>query len=398
MELRARLTTIWGEHLDSVYDHQGIEVVWPLNDSRTAKVSLSIYDPILRFVKPVETLLNITLGPYLLFYGFITQPVWDAAAGTVEVNAHDVTLKLKHHFHRFGDVVVDIGYPLDGKGMRQLIESSIPNERQLARGVVPNGILWGSMTGTFQGPQPTTDTPLETDGLWGKAERGSVVWDTLTNLAQSVVGPDFEFQPIDEFHQPLVSEGFIPGYIAQLNTADRLGGFKEDELLFQYGHGVDNLENFVYQPDGNEMWNYWAEVNPGGQRGRTDLNRALRHDEASWLKYGIFGRMESAKQTYDVSVLGDRAKAMVQAYAYPPDFFQIDPRPDDPSVPKLIEDYQPGDRIKASVKKGYLSQELIGRIISATVTQRDTAGGANVSLDCVPSILVDAQDGDEGLS
>lgn len=386
MQLRATITDVWGTPLHKVEFHQGIEVMWPVNDSRTAKLSLSIYHPACKFVRPLDRLVKIYYGPWILFHGIMLKPIWSGKQGIVEVNCHDTTLRLKHRYNRFGNEPVDKGYPMDGRGLRMLVESGVPIEPQLDRDVPNVGILWGTDTYPQQGPKPVTSPPAAGDGYWGRAERGSNVWDTIQNLLQIQGAPEVEFEPIDADF-PAVGGVWNPGDMAQMHIAPRIGSDKTGQVFFQHNFGQGNADDFVYEPDGDVVRNYWVEVNPGGERNRADTkNKALSHDGASWKKYGIYGGWESAQQTYTKEGLQQRANAYVGAYAYPPDFFSVTPRSEGTNVPAFLKTYKVGDTIRAATRKGYLNKDLQGRIIKATIKQRDTSGGAQMTLDCVPTV------------
>jgi hypothetical protein len=380
---RIAITNLDGEVVAQPFQFESAEVVVPLNDSRTARVTLSMHDPVAQEILPLKRLLKVYYGTLLVFWGYITQPIWDAQSGLIEVNAHDPTLKLKHHFHRYGDWAVDFSYPLDGIGMRILLESTIPIQPQLDRGVIGNGIEWGTNTVT---PQPEEAE----GGLYRIVQRGMNVWESVLEMTKSAEAPmDFEFEPQD---------GLGPGYFCVINTANYLGVDKTDVLPFHFGYGADNLENFIYQPDGDATRNYWVAVHPGGDTNRDEADKkALYHDEDSWLEYGIYQGWESSQQKdYNQAVLAARAQMYVEAYATPPEFFSITPRADAPGVPVFGTDYAVGDTIKASVKRGYLVKELTGRVVQATLAQTDSSGNVGTQLEMVPAIASTPVEGDEG--
>ena len=244
---------------------------------------------------------SIEYGPYLLFKGYVVNPVWNAGARTVQINAHDATLKLKHHYHRYGDEPVDTGYPDDGVGFRMLLASSQPGPEQLARGVIGNGIVDGHDDVPEQGPKPDKDDADDPGApLWGKANRGKNVWESLDRHSpRSAVGFDFDFNPIDQAHPADLGPARRRASLADLHTHPNVGDDRTDTVQFHYGFGADNAEDFTYEPDGGVVRNYWVEVNPDGERHQADdRNKALVHDEASWLQYGIYQGWESAGQKW----------------------------------------------------------------------------------------------------
>lgn len=396
MQLKARLEEIDGTPRAVCRQFGELEVTDLLNDGRTAKLNLSLLDPAVKQVIPGKRLLSVTYGPFLVFRGRIGRPKFDYQQGSVEINCLDAKLALMNHYHRYGDIVVDYGYPLDGLGYRQLVESSIPIEPQLDRDIPGNGILWGIDDTTLQGPKPTTDPPAPGDGLWRRVERGANVWETLQNASQIVGAPDFRLRPVDREHQGVSGEP-PAGFFCELDTFDRLGQDWSNVVKFQHNFGQRNAENVIHEPDFTMVRNYWVQVYPGGERNRDDsARRALSHNEQSWLDYGIMGGWESSGQRDKQTVLQAKADAWVKAYAYPPDFFQVMPATDGPNVPAYMEDYQVGDNITAQAKKGYCSIDLVGRIIGVTLKQQGANGSTKAEIDCVPTIDPDLGNDDQG--
>jgi hypothetical protein len=118
MQLHVVVTDLAGQRARPSGDYTDLEVVDPLNDARTARLKVSLYDPAVALLKPLARGLKIVYGDALIFNGIQVSLSFDYAAGTVEIIAHDPTIKLKQGYHRYGDEVVDKGYPIDGIGMR----------------------------------------------------------------------------------------------------------------------------------------------------------------------------------------------------------------------------------------------------------------------------------------
>jgi hypothetical protein len=394
MQLKIKIIDIWGEPVGYISQFGNLEVVDPLNDGRSAKVTLSMFDKPAAKIKPLEHLISVTYGDFLVFIGYIGRPVFDYKAGTIQVAAHDPTAKLKNHHHRWGDIVVDVGYPLDGKGYRQLLESSIPIEPQADRGIPGNGILWGTNDATPQGPRPTTDPPASGDGLWRRCERGANVWESLINAAQILGAPDFRFRPVDNEHPGVYGE-VPPGFFCEFDTSDRIGDDTAYRIVYDHNMGRRNAANIVHEPDGFSVRNYWVQVYPGGERGPNDKQRrALYHSEASWQKYGIMQGWESSGQPDKQEVLAAKAQAWVQAYKWPPDFFTVTPEIDGPQVPVYMRDFETGDSVTVRSKKGYCNFEATGRVIQTTLRQVDASSNTKIELSCVPVVGGDIGEGD----
>jgi hypothetical protein len=400
--IEAQICDVWGDPIGNgsiihTSEGGGCEVLEPLNDSRTARCVLSAYDGLARKIRPLDRVLAVTYGPYLIFKGVILSVRKDFAAGHVEVAAHDPSIKLKHHYFQYGDAAVEVGYPLDGIGMRRLIEASLPSGGEIDRNFPPNGILWGYDNTTRQGPRPIDPkNPQPGAGIWRRVRRHENVWQSVQNLAAlDEVGPDFRLRPVDRDH-PGRMGGWAPGFFTELDTNDRLGIDKFDEIIFEHGTGNDNAENVTHEPDGSVVRNWFGYAYPGGQRDKQDSERlAISRNWGSIDDYGLMQGLESSGQTGDVkSVLQKKAREWVKAYGRPPDFFQVVPRIDSAdNVPQYSggldtfgHNYRVGDTIRARADNGYMDVDLIGRITLAEIRSVDQAGNVKVTLTCVPTI------------
>lgn len=386
-ELRVKLADIDGNELGLIEQFSGLQIEFPWIDSYTGGLNISMEDPNARKVRPMDRLIKVYYGDLLhpIFIGHIGQPVFDFAKGKIAVPVHDPTIKLKLHHVRFGDRVVDKGYPVDGRGARRIVETSIPMDRQLARGVKPNGIVWGEN-------RTVSQPSVAEGGIWGKSIRGSNVWDELQNLVEKNIGPDFWFEPRD---------GLDPGYFVKMHV-----GAKWDDVEGGYPLSADltgpdgsvsfvlgvNCSGFNWEPDGFAMRNYCVTVNPGGERNRADAdeNRGLFHSEAAWLQYGILQQWESAGSKVSKELLELESEQWVKNYAAAPDFFTIEPYADRRGVPQFRRDFNVGDFITAqgsyTNKAGYVFEKsLTGRVMKVTISQAtDGTRNAKASLECAP--------------
>jgi hypothetical protein len=427
-----QITDLDGNVLEDILEDQGGEVVIPYNDSRTAKVTLSVYNRQVLNAQPLDRMLKALYatiqGVYLVFWGVILKPSWRGAPGTVEINAHDQTLWFKKNNHRYGDIVVDVGYPVNGLGMQMLAESAIPLAHQIDRGVRHPGILWGYddshdwkydsalqlVIGSGPMPEKITD-PKPNDGAWDQSTRGQQIWETFQQLAGVSGFPDFDLRPIDADHPPTLKDpdsilripnpdGYAPGYYAQLDTYAHIGGDKTDDVIFHFGFGYDNLEDMTYDPDGNAVINYAVEAYPGGEQGKKDtVHRALSHNENSWLKYGIYEKWVSANNKDPKPILQKKANAWVSAYCEPPQYFTIQIRPEKGNLPgaeepyRFIDHFGIGDEITAVAKKGFFIKEIQGRVMRVTLTKEKDKRGTQTSVDCVPDVGGSTDPSDQGI-
>src|SRR6201985_1027386 len=209
-----QVTDLKGEVLATLANFKDTEVVIPINDSRTAKTTLSIFNPALMrggmaLVQPLSRMLKIFYNGHLVFWGRILLPEWDADQNQVVINCIDSSFMYKKHFHTFGCRAVDYGYFVDGSGMWTWAESVKPLQTQKSPRLGA-GVFFGIDT-TVHHPHKKPAKflePGEADGAFRKVARGDNVWESMQNLTQiegprahaggtPIKGPDLDLQPID---------------------------------------------------------------------------------------------------------------------------------------------------------------------------------------------------------
>lgn len=404
---RIQVTNLKGDVLATLDGFKDTEVVVPLNDSRTAKTTLSIYNPQLMkagmsLVQPLSRMLKIFYNDHLVFWGRILLPEWDAEAGTVELSCIDSSFIYKKHYHTFGCRAVDYGYFVDGSGMWTLAESVEPLQTQKSPRLGA-GVYFGLDTTAHQihkKPKVLTE-PDEGDGAFRKVARGDNVWESMQNLTQiegppahtggiPIIGPDLELQPIDANHPPTTIDRhhgktepeereYQPYFHAQMNVHDKQGSDKQGVIKWHCGFGKSNLHNFHFAPNGDEVKNYAVAVNPGGPRSSSDFTaRAGSHNPASWEEYGILGEWITAGQVDSLPVLQAAADATVQAYAWPLQAITVYPKRQGEISGDLVfsymDDYEVGDIISAYVRKGAFRMRGAGRVTQVILKQVTEAG------------------------
>jgi len=390
VKLEAVITELDSSPVGRLTHFSNLEVTDALNDSRTARVTISLYDEAMRHVQALSRMVKITYGPYLVFWGYILRPVLDFGAGTCELNLHDPTLKLKHHYHHFGDAVVNddpdnqsLSYSFDGRGLRLLMDSAYPTQAQLDNFVPGLGIRYGENSYPNQ--------PDEADGgIWlTAATRGQNVWESMTAMAGIAGGPEFRFVPIDEDHPGHDGSTPEPGVFCELEISDRLGSDRENVKQFTWGMGTGNTESIVMEIDGDQVRNDWTQVYPGGEK-NTNLNERSKRgrvwDESSIADYGLYEGYEASQTKDKKKTLVDKATAWVRAYRRPLNMVTITPRTDSPDTLRWMYDYEVGDRVMARAKRGLTGIEQTVRITSTTLNQSSGDGDTRTTIQAVPVI------------
>lgn len=408
-----KVTELKGDVLATLVDFKDTQVVIPLNDTRTAKTTLSIYNPILikngmGLLAPLARMIKILYNGHLVFWGRILLPEWDAETGLVTVNCIDSSFVYKKHFHTFGHRAVDYGYFVDGSGMWTLAESVLPLQTQTSPRLGA-GVYFGVDTTVHQihkKPKVGLEPDIG-DGAFRKVARGDNIWESMQNLTQiegppahtggiPIKGPDLDLQPVDADHPPTTidrhhkeaeEEGikerpYGPYFHAQMNVADKQGTDKTSEITWHCGWGRNNLRNFQFAPDGDSVKNYCVAVNPGGPRSSSDFTaRAGSHNPSSWEEYGIIGSWITSGQVDSLSVLQAAADAQVAAYAWPLQNIVVYPKRSGDVTSDVLytymDDYVVGDVIAASVRKGALHMLGSGRITQVTLQQVSNSQGGS---------------------
>ena len=402
--LTFQITKLDGTVVNTVQSHLGGEVVIPISDSRTAKVTLAVTSISAKYVLPLERMLRVYYKPNhvyigkIVFWGVILTPNWKSTSGisSVEVNAHDPSIWWKKNFVRYGDRPVDDGVPYDGRAIRWLSECAEPGPGAIANGSQRPGIDWlsgSSTTDTSQvwayGPGNTIvpwlgttpparpvniNTPLTNEGVYTILTRGTNIFDAIQDISSSVIGPEWRLRPIDT----------KAGFYARLDTAIQFGSDKTATVVFHRGFGKNNVNDYEWSPDGDKVVNYNVVVWPGGEAGRKDVShKALAAYATSWAKYGIYEAWEASRNKDPLPVLQKQADTRVRYYHNPPDFFTIEPSMEAENRYLYLRDFVEGDLITAAVKDGYMKTTATGRIQLVTLSVSESGEGKTV-LACVP--------------
>lgn len=179
---------------------EGTSVSIPWLDTRTATVpDISMTSPQIAPLiewaewrdKTLEVALRVRYACPILgakkiaFWGPIHAPKFDYETGTVTINAADPLIHMKKLFVVTGDDLINPGFSLDGHGAQQILAASQNRENQ-------DDLGWPSL-----GVNPGIDLSTREAALLRKATRGDQLGQTLLDLAQLEVGPDFELEPYE---------------------------------------------------------------------------------------------------------------------------------------------------------------------------------------------------------
>lgn len=336
-------------------DPQAGEVVIPLNDSRTASVTVSAFDPV------VETLAALTQVPYavhlkayynghLVFWGPIKVRSGDFVAGTVRFDAVDMSLRLIKHFIREGDVTLEGtvdattgegSLPISHTGMRLLRDAGETTS------LPPLGIDDG-----------TNDFAPSTVGVMG-VRRGDQVWNTWLQMSQTL-GPDFELEPRDDGD----------GYYAQLNTFTRQGTDKSGAVQFHHGNGRQNLEALSFV-EGEEYTNLAHVLDKDLKYRETRTNASAILRTGPYIAWDATDFDTSHTSEADSrAVLDAHGDDILAAYSVPLIALNLTLFADTEDGYHYLDDYGVGDTIGVAGKAGFLElPEAPYRVTRVTLSQ-----------------------------
>lgn len=362
------------------------QVEIPLNDQRTAKVTISVYDPACQDILPLERFLHVRYLGKVVFWGPMTDPVWDVTDGTVTINALGAEWRSSKAFVREGDTIngvvvgnsdtdpdgtVGVDCPITSDGMWDIVSTSFNTDEQAARGVPDIGIDRG-----LTGDGGSTETI--------KVSRGDETFGTVQKFGEALLGPDFSFEP-----QDMLDGGWAGNYV-KFNTFDKKGADKTGVLRLQYNWGQNNLDGYQETPSGTAVVTHAHRLSADGK------NRGTAAATGPSARFGVYVDWDAiegnpAGDTEDDkdAVLAGIGKVTVEDYGEPPAFITI--------VPKLAIDGQPflrygsdyveGDEVHVSAHKGFYRRGWDARITKVTLSQTNAQRSTLPAIEVVPKIL-----------
>lgn len=385
-----------------VSEFEDLEVVHPLNDGRTARVTLSIFDPVIATVTPFAFALRVLWEDRLepVFFGPSNISV-DYAAGKCYLDAQDPSLRMSHHYLRRGDDALtgdsdpDKGtIDADDTGIGLCVDAAQNTAGQDARDDPKLGLQWSGFYSTSR------TRPIG-------VERFQECWSVVQDIARAVGGPDFDVQ---------TNDAWPASQYAYLYTYDSLGTDRTTitpdappagKVVLDYGIGADNLTSFQERP-GRPTTHAHVHSSDGKYRRSAGATAASNQTGiyVDAINYDIEVKKTPAFPLGDTEALAELAQARVKAYGFPPKFLEVTLRPDAvishsyghpfanvPAGTRAPTVYL-GDKVTVRAVRGQRSYGGNARIIAARYVHPGKRGPASVQLTLVPVIAGDILDGE----
>ncbi len=354
------------DYYGRVADPAGGEVRMIRNGSRTADVTVSMFDPIVQYLvgKPYARFLKVYYRDQLVFWGPAKLMVGDMAAGTLRISAMCPSLRMIYHQLRRGDLIgapieLDAGnddkgaVTVDHVGLRILRDAALNTAGQTARGVPDLGVTNGTNTYT-----------ADPDSRLG-VTRGDQVWNTIVQLSESL-GPDFELEP----HETTV------GTYAKLNTFASQGTDISDTVAYHYGTGHQNLENLTFS-DGTKYITHAHVLTRDLTHRVTSSNPESSAETGPYVSWDATDYDGHDASDADVeAVLSAYGLDIIKAYSRPLIGLDLTLPIEGASDYRYGTDYNMGDIIGVAGRQGYVDLEEAPYRINAIALQQADANNA----------------------
>lgn len=361
-----------------------LEIDHALGGYKTAKVQLSMHDPVVEGLEPREFALRILYEDRLepVFWGPCNIKD-NYETGRCLLEAQDPSWRMQHHYLRRGDDAIthipeqDKGVlDADVTGIGMCVEAANNIPSQDAR----NDPILGCEVITYD--FPNRDAPVI-------VERGQECWQVITELSKTNGGPDIDME-------------------TNLDLNDRYC-----YLALHTDLGVDRTSDTPDDPvEGQMVLTYGPEltgVNIDPDRGTSHahvLSSDTKHRRTAGavIPSNAYGPTVDWIPTDlqfpdgDDDVLQELANAHVAAYGFAPKFITIITRPDavmpysygNPGFvapPGTKEsNFYIGDRVTIRAVRGYRSHIGPARITRVRLTQSGARGPAQTHLTLVPTV------------
>jgi hypothetical protein len=357
-----------------MYQYEGLQVTIPLNGSRECRFTCPIYDinaigqsNVQHFI-PMRRFVRVYYRGHLIFCGPIVKPIFNFAENQVEVNCHDPSIWLKHHYIHEGDNILTSGggvWPVDGHFLAELLATARLNADEAAAGFAELPI-WEDTIRAM------------TDVREIEVRAGQNVWDIWMDVTEGVDGPDWQLRPTDDPPPPEVCalETWAPG---------AKGTDRRDSVQFHFGFARTNLSNFTYEPDGNNIVNRFTSEHSNGRSHRTwRYGDGIQGD-------GIMEMWEQVSEGVDQDGMDTWAQGHVQSYGVAPQVFTIEPTWDmglmgsAASTPwRYPSGFDVGDYISGVARLGNMEVNAVGRVVKVIVSQLNEAENVASQVELMP--------------
>lgn len=369
----------------------------PMNaNPRQFDVKIPIYDKIHDEVRAIKsdgitaysTFIYVEWRGHPVIWGPIVDPEWDDSGDedTVNLRCYSQLKRAEAHYFREGDF--KWSGDTDGITSATKFKATIPADYRGARLIrdtveitppqpyIPLGIKNGSNTGSTRSQRV-------------EVERGQQSLRGLEDFLGNSWAPELLEVPL--------SPGEDPPYFAKINTADKLGTNRYDEIFFTGGFAVDNLQSIKYNP-GGKIVTHAQVLDRQGKHRETRVNVDSATENGVWVDWVVVDFEVTTAQSDEV--LGDGvAQTIIDHYGVPPKFAQLFLKKDDEisgtNQKYWLEDFFHGDYIRACYKKGglYLPDQAY-RITGIGLKQEDQDSGVRQSISVVPEVTgtYDAED------
>jgi len=351
--------------------------------SRKAQFDISIWDPMLQNlqnnwgIRAYEMFVYILYGHHEdpVFWGPIDTPEWDSEAEIVTLNCVDYSKKMQQHFFRRGDIPMLHSF----KGVIPIGPTGFQDAIQAARNTTAEDDGWFPPLGIKDGTITSVDTTY-TIGV----ERGQEVWQTMLDLQNNQLGPEFEIVP-RKF------DPTVPAYY-DLNIKDTLGVDRtittgpDDPVVFQDGFGAKNVKKTLWKP-GGKIVNYVHAVDNAGYRVSVSDTVSAQY-VGVWIDWDVAG-FKVPRTTKGAAVLAARGNEILAAYSYPPDYAEITlKRPSELFDPKYHFSYRNhfdlSDTVATSISKGAMQASFASRITEVRLRQLEDSSEVQEEITVIP--------------
>lgn len=366
MRLRWEIAHLTQAPVARVENRYGGTVQIVRNGAKWGQFTVPLDDPVVQHALVAKRIVRVFLDDTPLCFGRITSPYHSDPEGgggeggaTLTVYFSDPSWHLKRAFTK--------GFALqNGVDQSQIMANLVAHAAGHGHGVIA-GTLW---TG---GPDRIMLYP-----------DGSEIWAMLEKMAELTDGPDFELEPIEA----------TTGTLAKLNTYDEQGEDKTNTVQLQYGFGKHTASGFTYQPQGEDICNYYLAIGtPATEGGAVPAVRAT--SAGSVAEYGgYFEKVEVFSDVTDTNVLAEYAKKYVREHAFAMEQFDVWTDPMNASAtpgaavpPRIAPDGDAwlGDRIKLEVRRN-IAVDATGRIEGIIYTE-DDQGAVTAQITCLPEAI-----------